>query len=134
MSHTNGVSAVPTKNSSNGWQRTNSTGVGVPRKVVKLCGVAWHPHMVLMQPPPLPATARNAKHCGQICSRIFAISMPYITSTLGLWLDGSIIVPIACRRHIGSRPILIADCVSLLAERFVRQIMAQSLMWLMLSQ
>ena len=30
--------------------------------------------------------------------------------TLGLWLDRSIIIPIACHRHTGSCPVLIADC------------------------
>ncbi len=40
--------------------------------------------------------------------------------TLGLWLNGSIIVPIACRRHIGSRPILIADCISLIAKKTLK--------------
>lgn len=53
--------------------------------------------MVLMRPPPLPATA----------------SRPKIVSTLGLWLDGSIIVPITGRRHTGSRPVVIAWLVSL---------------------
>lgn len=38
----------------------------------------------------------------------FTVEMPLIT--LGLWLDGSIVSPIACRRHIGSRPILAVDC------------------------
>ena len=37
--------------------------------------------------------------------------------TLGLWLDGSIIVPIACHRHTGSRPVLIADYFSLHAGK-----------------
>jgi len=54
--------------------------------------------------------------------------MPLIT--LGLWLDGSIVSPIAGRRRGGSHPPVIADCVSLPAIRIV----AQPLMWLMLSQ
>lgn len=58
----------------------------------------------------------------------FTVEMPFIT--LGLWLDGSIVSPIAGRRRGGSHPPVIADCFSLPAMR----IMAQSLMWLMLSQ
>ena len=72
----------------------------------------------------------------------FTVEMPLIT--LGLWLDGSTIViptviaildgsivsPIAGRRRGGSHPPVIADCFSLPAMR----IMAQPLMWLMLSQ
>ncbi|WP_418521557.1 hypothetical protein, partial [Ruminococcus champanellensis] len=58
----------------------------------------------------------------------FTVEIPLIT--LGLWLDGSIVSPIACRRRGGSHPPVIADCISLPAM----QIVAQSLMWLMLSQ
>ena len=58
----------------------------------------------------------------------FTVEMPLIT--LGLWLDGSIVSPIAGRRRGGSHPPVIADCFSLPAMR----IMAQPLMWLMLSQ
>ena len=45
----------------------------------------------------------------------FTVEMPLIT--LGLWLDGSIISPIAGYRHAGSRPALIADCFSLFIGR-----------------
>lgn len=58
----------------------------------------------------------------------FTVEMPLIT--LGLWLDGSIVSPIAGRRRGGSRPPVIADCFSLPEIRIV----AQPLMWLMLSQ
>ena len=58
----------------------------------------------------------------------FTVEMPLIT--LGLWLDGSIVSPIAGRRRGGSHPPVIADCISLPARRIV----AQPLMWLMLSQ
>lgn len=51
-----------------------------------------HPHMVLIRPSPLPATA----------------SRPKIAITLGLWLDGSIIVPITGHRLAGSCPVVIA--------------------------
>ena len=44
--------------------------------------------------PPLPATASHCK----------------VLITLELWLDRSIIIPIACHRHTGSCPVLIADC------------------------
>ena len=56
----------------------------------------------------------------------FTVEMPLIT--LGLWLDGSIVSPIAGRRRGGSHPPVIADCISLPAMRVV----AQPLMWLML--
>ena len=56
----------------------------------------------------------------------FTVEMPLIT--LGLWLDGSIVSPIAGRRRGGSHPPVIADCLSLPAM----QIVAQPLMWLML--
>ena len=87
-----------------------------------------HPHMVLMRPPPLPATA----------------SRPKIAVTLGLWLDGSIIVPITGHCPTGSCPVVIAGWYRSLAAKqteveemcpFVvhhRQIMAQPLKWLML--
>ncbi len=58
----------------------------------------------------------------------FTVEMPLIT--LGLWLDGSIVSPIAGRRRGGSHPPVIADCFSLPAM----QIVARPLMWLMLSQ
>ena len=67
---------------------------------------------------------------------------------LGLWLDGSLIVPIAGRGHTGSCPVLIAnqnrsmpgegkhaDCNYRcwnLAAPFSRHILAQLLTWLML--
>ena len=47
----------------------------------------------------------------------FTVEMPLIT--LGLWLDGSIVSPIAGRRRGGSHPPVIADCVSLPAVRIV---------------
>ena len=37
--------------------------------------------------------------------------------TLGLWLDRSIIIPIACHRHTGSCPVLIADCYRSVSDR-----------------
>ena len=66
----------------------------------------------------------------------FTVEMPLIT--LGLWLDGSIVSPIAGRRRVPRMfyqdfwlpQELIADCISLPAMRVV----AQPLMWLMLSQ
>ena len=58
----------------------------------------------------------------------FTVEMPLIT--LGLWLDGSIVSPIAGRRRGGSHPPVIADCFSLPEIRIV----TQPLMWLMLSQ
>jgi hypothetical protein len=84
--HTNEVSGALTKNSSNGWQRTSSTGIS----------------------PSHGSHATAPIACDGFTTEISLF-------TLGLWLDGSIIVPIACRRHIGSRPILIANCISLLA-------------------
>lgn len=45
-----------------------------------------------MRPPPLPATA----------------SRPKTAVTLGLWLDGSILVPITGHRPTGSCPVVIA--------------------------
>ena len=56
----------------------------------------------------------------------FTVEMPLIT--LGLWLDGSIVSPIACHCRIGSYPMLIDYCFSLPAA----QIVAQYLTWLML--
>ena len=50
----------------------------------------------------------------------FTVEMPLIT--LGLWLDGSIVSPIAGRRRGGSHPPVIADCVSLPAVRIVAQL------------
>ena len=73
--------------SSNGWRLVSSTGIS----------------------PSHGSHATAPIACDGFTTEISLI-------TLGLWLDGSIIVPIACRRHIGSRPILIADCYSLLAE------------------
>ena len=58
----------------------------------------------------------------------FTVEVPLIT--LGLWLDGSIVSPIAGRRRGGCHPPVIVDCLSLPAVRIV----AQPLMWLMLSQ
>ena len=51
--------------------------------------------------PPLPATASHCK----------------VLITLELWLDRSIIIPIACHRHTGSCPVLIADCSRSLSDR-----------------
>ena len=45
----------------------------------------------------------------------FTVEMPLIT--LGLWLDGSIIVPAAGYGRTGSRPVLAACCFSLLAGK-----------------
>ena len=72
--------------SSNGWRLVSSTGISPPAGSLSAALIACD-----------GSRTKNA-------------------STLGLWLNRSIIVPIACRRHIGSRPILIADCYSLLAE------------------
>ena len=41
----------------------------------------------------------------------FTVEMPLIT--LGLWLDGSIVSPIAGRRRGGSHPPVIANCLPL---------------------
>ncbi|MBP3481637.1 MAG: hypothetical protein J6K66_08570 [Clostridia bacterium] len=58
-------------------------------------------------------TADGYQHHGSFTLARFSRNRPIAYDgfiTLGLWLDRSIIVPIACHRHIGSRPILAADC------------------------
>ena len=50
--------------------------------------------------------SRNRPHCLRRLHAGLAI-------TLGLWLDGSIIIPIACHCRIGSYPMVIDYCFSL---------------------
>ena len=84
----------PTPRISVGVHRT-ADSVSAPR--------AFHPpgRISAFRLPPLPATASHCK----------------VLITLGLWLDRSIIIPIACHRHTGSCPVLIADCSRSLSDR-----------------
>ena len=123
MLHTNEVSAATTKNSSNGCWLVSSTGISPSHGSHATAPIACD-GFTASEWTPLARFRLKAKssHVSSLLllpqSLIdFAGTLFISLITFGLWLDGSIIVPIACRRYIGSRPILIAECVSLLAEK-----------------
>ncbi len=107
--------------SSNGWQRTSSTGISPSHGSHATAPIACDGftssklasyHSLRRE--------RQSSFVPQLLlfpQSLTTLQDPFTLITLGLWLDGSIIVPIACHRLIESCPMLIADCFSLPAER-----------------